>query len=70
MNSFSDSNNMLYDFDYVEPTSLVQASSFLSKHKGKAKLYAGGTDQVVDIRFKHQIPELIININKIKSPNC
>ena len=69
MDSSSKSNNMLYDFDYVEAKSLDQASSFLSKHKGKAKLYAGGTDQVVDIRFKNQIPELIVNINKIKGLN-
>jgi len=40
----------LPEFDYVKPTSLVEASRFLADHAGKARPFMGGTDTFVRMR--------------------
>ncbi len=55
---------MIPEFDYVEVESLRQAVTFVKKHPG-AKIYAGGTDQLVDMRFKGAKPSVLVNINKV-----
>ena len=37
-------------FEYLEPTSLDEAIALLERHNGKAKILAGGTDIVVQMR--------------------
>jgi aerobic carbon-monoxide dehydrogenase medium subunit len=50
--------------EYFEPKSLDEALSLLGKHGGEAKLIAGGTDVMVDIKYKEE-PGCLINIKKI-----
>ena len=52
-------------FDYLEPTTLEEAVSLLGKYNGKAKLIAGGTDLLVQIRAKSIAPEFVIDIGYI-----
>ena len=52
-------------FDYLEPTTLGEAVSLLSKYNGKAKLIAGGTDLLLQIRAKSIAPEFVIDIGYI-----
>lgn len=40
----------LPEFDYVKPTSLVEASQFLAHHAGEARPFMGGTDTFVRLR--------------------
>lgn len=52
--------------EYFEPKSIGDALSLLSKHGAAAKVIAGGTDVMVDIKFKEE-PGCLVNIKKIPS---
>ena len=47
-------------FNYLEPVSVEEAVSLLMKYDGKAKVLAGGTDLLVQIRNKieHQLNQI------------
>jgi aerobic carbon-monoxide dehydrogenase medium subunit len=50
--------------DYFEPKTVGEAVSLLAKHGAEAKVIAGGTDVMVDIKYKEE-PGCLINIKKI-----
>jgi carbon-monoxide dehydrogenase medium subunit len=50
--------------EYFEPKTLSDALSLLVKHGAEAKVIAGGTDVMVDIKFKEE-PGSLVNIKKI-----
>jgi len=50
--------------DYFEPKTLSEAVSLLAKYGAEAKVIAGGTDMLVDMKFKEE-PACLINIKKI-----
>jgi aerobic carbon-monoxide dehydrogenase medium subunit len=50
--------------EYYEPKSINEAVSVLAKHGAEAKVIAGGTDVMVDIKYKEE-PSGLINIKKI-----
>jgi aerobic carbon-monoxide dehydrogenase medium subunit len=50
--------------DYFEPKTVSEALSVLAKHGAEAKVIAGGTDVMVDIKFKEE-PGSLVNIKKI-----
>lgn len=55
------------NFEFFEPGSLKGAIALLKKHKGKARILAGGTDLIVEMkeRLLPMEPEAIIDIKKI-----
>lgn len=52
-------------FEYLEPTSIQEAITLLKRYDGKAKVMAGGTDLLVQMRKRTIKPEYVINIAKI-----
>src|SRR5580765_8425872 len=50
--------------DYFEPKTVNEALSVLAKHGAEAKVIAGGTDVMVDIKFKEE-PGSLVNIKKL-----
>ncbi len=52
-------------FDYLEPATIEEAVSLLSKYDGKAKVIAGGTDLLVQIMNKRIKPENVVDIGRI-----
>jgi aerobic carbon-monoxide dehydrogenase medium subunit len=50
--------------EYFEPKSISEAVSLLATHGAEAKVIAGGTDVMVDIKYKEE-PAGLINIKKI-----
>jgi carbon-monoxide dehydrogenase medium subunit len=60
---------LLPKFDYQAPKSLREACSLLEEYGAKAKLLAGGTDLLVNLKKKTVTPEQIISLNKIKGLN-
>ncbi|HWP60060.1 MAG TPA: xanthine dehydrogenase family protein subunit M [Candidatus Acidoferrales bacterium] len=50
--------------DYFEPKSVAEALSLLARYGARAKVIAGGTDVMVDIKYKDE-PECLINIKRI-----
>lgn len=54
--------------DYFEPRSISEALSVLAQHGAEAKVIAGGTDVMVDIKYKEE-PGCLVNIKKIPGLN-
>lgn len=52
-------------FEYFEPKTLDEVCSLLNKYKDKAKVIAGGTDVIVQMKLKALSPEYIINLKQI-----
>jgi carbon-monoxide dehydrogenase medium subunit len=50
--------------DYFEPKTVSEAVSLLARYGAEAKVIAGGTDMLVDMKFKEE-PGCLINIKKI-----
>ncbi len=56
-------------FEYIKAKTVKQAISLLSKYDGKAKLIAGGTDLVTQMRQKEIRPQYVIDISGIPGLN-
>lgn len=56
---------LLPKFNYHAPTSIDEACSLLGHYGAKAKVLAGGTDLLVNLKKKLLAPEQIISLNKI-----
>ena len=53
-------------FKYRAPTSRAELFSLLAAHGEGARILAGGTDLLVDIRSGLVRPELVINLKKVE----
>lgn len=53
-------------FEYFEPETVEEALSLLRKYSVKAKIYAGGTDLVVQMRKDLVSPQFVINIGGMR----
>ena len=51
---------------YYVPQTVEEAAGLLEKHAGKARIMAGGTDLVLDIKDGKHCPEYLVDITKIK----
>jgi CO/xanthine dehydrogenase FAD-binding subunit len=49
-------------FEYLEAASVKEAISLIAKYNGRAKVIAGGTDLIVQIRRGMIKPEYVIDI--------
>ena len=54
-------------FSYFEPEKVRTALTLLAEHKGRAKILAGGTDLVPQMKRGLISPEAVINLSKIRS---
>ena len=52
-------------FEYFEPETIEEAISLLAKYKGKARLFAGGTDLLALMKQEVVSPQYLVNIKKI-----
>jgi carbon-monoxide dehydrogenase medium subunit len=50
--------------DYFEPRSVGEALALLGKYGERAKVIAGGTDVMVDVKYKEE-PDCLVNIKRI-----
>lgn len=53
------------DFEYFEPSTVSEATSLLARYKEEAKIIAGGTDLLVEMKQDNIRPKYIINIKTI-----
>jgi len=53
------------EFEYFEPSTLSEAISLLAKYRGKAKILAGGTDLLIQMKQRNLTPEYLIDIKNI-----
>jgi len=55
----------LKDFSYAAPTTLSEATRLLAQSNGKAKVLAGGTDILVQLREGLREADLVVDVKKI-----
>ncbi|MFO0905908.1 MAG: xanthine dehydrogenase family protein subunit M [Pirellulales bacterium] len=53
------------NFDYAAPTSLAEASSLLARAPGVARVLAGGTDLIVQLRERLRDADLVVDVKRI-----
>lgn len=56
---------LLNDFEYFEPETISDVITILAKHGKNAKLIAGGTDLLVDMKKGRIKPKYLVNLLKI-----
>jgi len=54
-------------FDYISPTSIEELLKSLSHYGAKAKLIAGGTDLTIALKERLIRPEVVIDLNHLRS---
>jgi carbon-monoxide dehydrogenase medium subunit len=55
----------LPEIEYFFPKTLKESLSLLKKYKGKAKVFAGGTDLLPKMKRREVVPEYLIDLNGI-----
>jgi len=60
---------LLNEFEYFEPKTVSDAIALLAKNRGKAKLIAGGTDLLVEMKNGKIKPKCLVSIMKISNLN-
>ncbi len=53
------------EFEYFEPSTLSKVISLLAQYRGKAKILAGGTDLLIQMKERDLTPEYLIDIKNI-----
>jgi CO/xanthine dehydrogenase FAD-binding subunit len=53
------------NFDYAAPESLVEATTLLASNQGTARVLAGGTDLIVQLREHLREAELVVDVKRI-----
>lgn len=56
---------LLPKFEYFAPKTMEEACSLLAKYKGEARVLAGGTDLLVQMKNREVTPRYLINIKNI-----
>ena len=61
----TNSHILVNEFEYLEPTSVEEAISLLSQYGGRARVLAGGTDLIVQMKMERLAPEYLISIRRV-----
>ncbi len=56
-------------FDYIAPHTVHEAAALLAQHEGKARVLAGGTDLIVQLRENRRKLDLVVDIKQIPEVN-
>ncbi|MEM4188459.1 MAG: xanthine dehydrogenase family protein subunit M [Candidatus Hadarchaeum sp.] len=62
--------SLLCDFEYFEPVNISEVISLIQKYGDDAKVIAGGTDLLVDMKQEKIKPKVLVSIMKIPDLKC
>jgi carbon-monoxide dehydrogenase medium subunit len=65
MNEMTNSHILVHEFGYLQPTTVEAALDLLRQHGDRARVMAGGTDLIVQIKMERLAPQFLIDINSI-----
>jgi len=57
------------EFEYLEPGSLEDVISLLGKYGDRARVLAGGTDLIVQMKMERIAPEYVVNVGRVPGLN-
>ncbi len=65
MNEMTNSHILVQEFDYLRPTSVKDAIAMLDKYGDSARVFAGGTDLLVQMKMERFAPQHLIHIQDV-----
>jgi aerobic carbon-monoxide dehydrogenase medium subunit len=61
----TNSHILVQEFEYLEPVSIAEATALLAQYGPQARIMAGGTDLLVQLKMERRNPSYVIDISKI-----
>jgi len=61
----TNSHILVNEFEYLEPSSVGEAISLLNQYGDRARVLAGGTDLIVQMKMERLAPEYLISVRKV-----
>jgi len=58
-------HDQLPRFEYVQPKTLEEGLSLLEQAGGRARILAGGTDLLVNMKYRLVCPDIVISIDSV-----
>lgn len=65
MNEMTNSHILVHEFTYLEPKSVAEAIELLAAHGDAARVLAGGTDLIVQMKMERLKPQYVIGVGKL-----
>jgi CO/xanthine dehydrogenase FAD-binding subunit len=62
---FSNTHLLVPEFEYLEPASLREACALLAEHGGQARLLAGGTDLLVQMKLERVAARYLVGLRRV-----
>lgn len=61
----TNSHILVHEFDYLEPTSVEEAVGLLDRYGPEARVLAGGTDLIVQMKMERLAPRYVVSIGRV-----
>lgn len=61
----TNSHILVHPFNYLEPSTLAEAVELLARHADRARLLAGGTDLLVQMKLETRRPDYVIGLRAV-----
>lgn len=65
MLTFTNTHLLLNEFDYLEPGSVDEATNVLAEHAGHARVLAGGTDLLVQMKLERSDARYLVGLRRL-----
>ncbi len=56
---------LYHEFEYLEPATVAEAAALLAEHGDRARVMAGGTDLLVQLKMERRQPPYIVSLKRI-----
>jgi carbon-monoxide dehydrogenase medium subunit len=60
----------MHPFEYLRATGIEHAVAVLARHAGSARVLAGGTDLLVELKAARPGPAVVVDISRVPELNC
>ena len=65
VNTITNTHILVQDFEYIVPASVGEAVEILARHRDHARILAGGTDLLVQMKMEREKPGMLVDIRRI-----
>lgn len=65
MHHQTNSHILVHEFDYLEPASMEETVGLLSRYGPEARVLAGGTDLIVQMKMERLAPRYLVSIGRV-----
>jgi len=60
---------LFHEFDYLAPASITEVTELLAAHGDGARVMAGGTDLLVQMKMERQHPQTVVSLRRVAALN-